>query len=256
MDGTLTTKKLDDTICIFNEASQNGPQVDAYLVTGTKRAVLIDTLQAETSLYARVKDLCSLPLDVLLTHGHWDHAGVSTKDFIAAGCDVYIDERDIPILTPDLKSAAYKPLRDGMIFDLGGYRLETISVPGHTPGSAVFLEREKQHLYTGDAIGAGVYWMHIPNTLSLRELQRSLKRLHEKVKNLDQLLIHPGHRNQAPVQLHHDFLLDTILATNKIISGEWVGKDKVTRLSSGIDVPCKTISYNLIRDYCYNPNNI
>jgi hypothetical protein len=98
--------------------------------------------------------------------------------------------------------------------------------------------------------------MQVPGALPLRELQKSLKALWDKVKDLDRLLIHPGHRHQAPVQLRRDFLSDTILVTDRIISGEWVGEDTVTRLGSGTDLKCKTLSYNLITDYCYNPDNI
>jgi glyoxylase-like metal-dependent hydrolase (beta-lactamase superfamily II) len=143
-----------------------------------------------------------------------------------------------------------------MVFDLGGTCLETIMLEGHTPGSCVFLDSCKQLLFTGDSIGAGVFWMQLPGSLPLRELSKNLLNLWGKVKDMNELMIHPGHRNQAPVQLYLGFLADTILVTNKIISGEWTGRDAEMTVSSGHHIKCKSASYNLIRDYCYRPDNI
>ena len=259
MDGTLATKKLADNIWTFNEAVETtGPQVDAYLITGTNRAVLIDTLLEETSLYSAVRAITALPLDVLITHGHPDHAGAATKSFYNAGCDVYIGAKDIPLLSKNnpMQANSFKLLEEGMVFDLGGYKLETIFAPGHTPDSAVFLEREKQHLYTGDAIGAGVFWMQVPTSLSLNKLLESLKALEGIVDGMDNLLIHPGHRHQAPIQLKKDFLTDTVFATEQIISSRWIGEDKTMTLGGMGEIKYKTISYKLITDYCYNPDKI
>jgi glyoxylase-like metal-dependent hydrolase (beta-lactamase superfamily II) len=257
MDGTLVTKRLEDNIWTFNEAVElTGPQMDAYLIAGAERALVIDTLQEETSLYRKVRELCSLPMDVLISHGHLDHAGVSTADFYAEGCKIWMDERDLPLITKWGRDAKwFSPLKEGQRFDLGGYCLEAISCPGHTPGSMVFLEREKRHLYTGDAIGAGVFWMQIPGALPLREFRGHLGRLWEIVKDMKDLKIHTGHRHQAPIQHDLEFLADTMLVTDKIISGEWAGEEK-TMERRDMRITYRTVSYKHIKDYCYNPENI
>jgi glyoxylase-like metal-dependent hydrolase (beta-lactamase superfamily II) len=257
MDGTLTTTRLEDHIWTFNEAVElTGPQMDAYLISGAERALVVDTLQEETSLYRKVRELCSLPIDVLISHGHLDHAGVSTGDFYAEGCKIWMDERDLPLITKwGRKAEWFSPLEEGQIFDLGGCCLEAVSCPGHTPGSMVFLEREKQHLYTGDAIGAGVFWMQIPGALPLREFRKHLGRLWETVKDMKDLKIHTGHRHQAPIQHDLEFLADTMLVTDKIISGEWIGEEKTMEWRD-MRIRYRTVSYKHIRDYCYNPENI
>ena len=266
MDGTLAVKQIGENIWTFNESvpstepnapSPIRPQVDAYLITGTERAVVIDTLMEERSLYEHVRKITSLPLDVLITHAHPDHAGVSTEDFYNAGCNIYICQEDHPLLHRfGRKTTFYKPLQEGMVFDLGGYRLETIMLPGHTPGSAVFLEAEKQHLYTGDAIGAGVFWMFTPASLSLRELRKNLTKLWDRVKGMDSLIIHTGHRHQAPIQHNLEFLCDTIFVTDKIISGEWVGEEREMLYSGSQRIKYLTLAYKYITDYAYNPDNI
>jgi hypothetical protein len=98
--------------------------------------------------------------------------------------------------------------------------------------------------------------MQLPGCLPLRELRENLKRLWDRVKDMDGLMIHPGHRSQSPVQLYLGFLADTILVTNKIISGEWTGRDAEMTISSGRHIHCKSVAYNLIKDYCYSPENI
>jgi glyoxylase-like metal-dependent hydrolase (beta-lactamase superfamily II) len=262
--GTKGSARPADNIWDLNETRDEKPNVDAYLITGTEKALLIDTLRNERSLFKIVKELTSLPLEVVLTHGHWDHAGAAIKDFYEAGHTIYLSEDDFYIfkdknfssLTHGLKAEYFTPLKAGMEFDLGSYTLETIMLPGHTPGSAVFLEKEKQHLYSGDSIGAGVFWMQLPGALPLTELRKNLGKLWDRVKGMGNLLIHPGHRCQSPVQLDLHFLADTILVTDNIINGVWPGDEREITLSNGQQIKCRTVAYNLIRDYCYNPENI
>jgi glyoxylase-like metal-dependent hydrolase (beta-lactamase superfamily II) len=259
MTTTLTVKKLADNIWNFGEGMNDEPGVDAYLVTGLNRAVVIDTLAQEPALYRKVRELTSLPVDVLLTHGHSDHAGVSTKDFFEAGCKIYMHEADLNLpfagAGDRIDAAWITPLRDGMIFDLGGPRLETILLPGHTPGSAVFLDSEGQLLFTGDGIGAGVFWMHIPGTLPLGEFAGNLHKLYDRVKHLEKLLVHPGHRHQAPIQHDLEFLADTVFVTDKILSGEMPGEERQMDFP-GAQFSYRTVAYKHIRDYCYRTDNL
>ena len=51
-----------------------------YLVVGTERALLIDTGSGYCDLKSIVERLTDKPYDVVLTHGHVDHAG---------GCDIF-----------------------------------------------------------------------------------------------------------------------------------------------------------------------
>jgi glyoxylase-like metal-dependent hydrolase (beta-lactamase superfamily II) len=244
-------KKLDDNLWTFNEANSR----DAYLILGTERAALIDALWDKNDLFDCVRNLTSLPVDVLLTHGHRDHAGEALKDFRAAGCALYLNGKDFFLLWDDCGQGWFKRLEDGMVFDLGGCRLEAIALAGHTPGGMVFLERTRQLVFTGDGTGAGVFWMQLPGGLPLRELRKNLGRLWETVKDMESLKLHPGHRHQAPVQLGRDFLADTILVTDKIISGELAGR-YVEQEFHGTLIRCKTVAYKLITDYRYRQENI
>ncbi|MDR2730781.1 MAG: MBL fold metallo-hydrolase [Treponema sp.] len=88
-------KKIGENVyCITERTPENGGEVNAYLVTGTKKAVLIDSLMTDRSLYETVKNITSLPLEVILTHGHSDHAGAGLHKFHEAGVTIYISEKD------------------------------------------------------------------------------------------------------------------------------------------------------------------
>lgn len=262
MDGTLATKQLAPNIWTFNESVERedgiGPQVDAYLITGADRALVVDALMQERGLYRAVRGLTDLPLELVVTHGHPDHAGAAVQDFHDAGCTMYIPMAEKPVLE-SFKGAPlswFQPLEEGMVFDLGGVKLEVLMLPGHTPGGAMLLDRENQLLYTGDAIGAGVFWMHTPVSLPLHQFLVNVKEVRARLEPYNELVLHTGHRHQAPQPLTRAFMDDVIYMTEKIVSGEWVGEDKVMRYAGTDEYPYKTVAYKLMGDYCYNPDKL
>lgn len=143
-----------------------------YLVKGDGRAALIDSGSGFGSLRRVVDGLTALPLTVLLTHGHMDHA-MGAGEF----GEVRMNPQDIPVFCdharPDYRRAflrvtcrekadtlpmvpaadpgQFRPLADGDSFDLGGLHLDVFGCPGHTPGSVVVLLRELRILFMGDA---------------------------------------------------------------------------------------------------------
>jgi len=124
------------------------------LVIGEKRAVLIDTGNAYGDIIPLVRDYTDLPLDLLITHSSYDHWRGAYQ--FEGKHDIYMHEADYAKIQ-DLMNKwrltfTPKPLNDGDVFDLGGIELEAIHVPGHTPGSIVFLDKKQNYLYTGDAV--------------------------------------------------------------------------------------------------------
>lgn len=153
-----------------------------YLVVGTERALLIDTGSGYCDLKQIVERLTDKPYDVVLTHGHVDHAG---------GCDIF---REIFIHPGDvelarsisredrigygeaIRNAMGEPvwdygsenvrqwagfhicrdLTDGMVFDLGGRRLTVYHTPGHTKGSCCLIDDRSRILFSGDAANSNL----------------------------------------------------------------------------------------------------
>jgi glyoxylase-like metal-dependent hydrolase (beta-lactamase superfamily II) len=83
---------------------------------------------------------------IFLTHGHGDHTA-GCKLFPSA--QIYALETELPLLGDSVKVT--HPLKDGEIVNVGDLRVETFAVPGHTPGSAVYLARRV--LFFGDSAG-------------------------------------------------------------------------------------------------------
>lgn len=84
---------------------------------------------------------------IFLTHGHPDHT---------AGCKLFPDAQvyamaeDVALVGDAAKVT--HPLKDGDVATVDDLRVEAFSVPGHTPGSAVYFSRGV--LFFGDSAGA------------------------------------------------------------------------------------------------------
>jgi glyoxylase-like metal-dependent hydrolase (beta-lactamase superfamily II) len=74
--------------------SIDGPANDLmYLVTGTRRAMLVDTGMGLGDLAGMVRGLTDLPLTVVNTHGHPDHAGEGLLWKHGSGMIIYNPQR-------------------------------------------------------------------------------------------------------------------------------------------------------------------
>ncbi len=256
---TIEVIQLNDRVWQFHEKNEFSP-VDAYLVCGDNKAVMIDGLCNAAGVYEKAREITELPMFMILTHGHGDHAGVGTDEFMAAGCDIYLQKEDLWMLKEDKSGVDLSKIKDiteGQVFDLGGLCLEVILVPGHTAGSIVLLDRENQLVYTGDTIGAGVYWMWLEESTTLREYEVQLVRLLDVAKKYPELVIYPGHIHQSKNILSTYYIEDVLYITRQIISGNMVGQDvEFCFDESGERYHFNEITYGSVRSYCYDPNKI
>jgi hydroxyacylglutathione hydrolase len=184
----------------------------AYLVAGTKAAALIDTCTGQDGLKAVVDGLAGgRPVIVALTHGHGDHSG-GVKYFP----EVRVHPADASSLPKD-STAVRRDLKDGDVIDLGGKRLDVVAIPGHTPGSVAFLDREGRYAMTGDGIGSSMVWMQLSTSLPLATYLQSVKKLEALKDGLDVLYV--GHHEQEKVALTRQYITDMRVVTEKILDG-------------------------------------
>ena len=210
-----------------------------YLIEGDQEALLIDGLTGVGSLKTYLQQLTALPVKLALTHGHLDHTGAAWE---YGSC--FIHPADLPLMYSSEHSGQEErlryvlsradrgaggdlptmedvipahpietiPLREGACFDLGGVCLEAIHVPGHTPGSLVFLDKGSRTLFSGDACNAYTL-LAIPGGCTVEVYRDSL--LHLKNWQQDFDVLYGGHNpNPVPNRIIDDAisLCDRILA--------------------------------------------
>ena len=258
----IQVQKITDTFFRLSELKDwkgDGnlvPSVDAYLLIGNKKAVLIDTLQSARGLYREVRRLTSLPLDVLITHGHVDHAGVALPEFLQAGCKVYMSFKDFELLH-FMGSPAEKEwfcdLKEGDVWELGGYRLQAFGCAGHSAGSVVLFDAGNGLLFTGDAVGAGNFWMHIPGACPLGVLKSSLENLMARIGQAERLVLYTGHQVQAPGILTEAYIREVYALTEDIMEGSVVGEACSAELL-GQRVDYRVANRGMVYSYCYREN--
>ncbi len=224
-----------------------------YLVVGEKRALAIDTGSGFYDYKSLIEKLTRLPYDVVVTHGHPDHAGGIGQFDV-----VYMHPADIPMLktithdqevqygeimwnmpigyrgvwgyTPaDARTFTnqpeIKPLSDGQVFDLGGRRLTVYHAPGHSLGSCVLVDDKSRILFSGDAANGNVSAM----TTSVSTILRGLVRLQKLRTDYDRQ--YTGHTAYAgtidAVSQEPRVLDDVIEAFRSLLRGD--AKTEVTR---------------------------
>lgn len=224
-------------------------ELNAYLVKGPDRSLLIDTgfrlpeckIALESGLAETGVDRSTL--DVLVTHIHTDHTGLSVE-MAGPGGHVYIGELDYPfttrafeeafwrqmdrrflgegfplseiqavsktnparVLGPQLDLPLYTAVKDGAVFQIGDYRLEVLSVPGHAPGQLCLWMEAQGILFTGDHVLFDItpnisVWANMDNMLG-----RYLENL-KRVRAYPVKLALPAHRHSGNLKKRVDELL-------------------------------------------------
>lgn len=217
-----------------------GKNSDLLIDTGFRRDVCQEALEAG------LKKLGSDPArrDVLVTHLHSDHSGMADL-FTGPDRRIYLSEIDISLLKYFLEvsdpfirhhrfleegfpkelleevhrtnpamtekmpgiDSRFHPLREGDTIQVGPYTLETLLVPGHTPGNTMFYMQEQQIMFTGDHILFDI----TPNITHWQTMEDSLGSYLEqlrRVRNIPVRLALPGHRKTGDYGSRIDSILE------------------------------------------------
>ena len=250
------TGKIGEHLFQMNESNQDGPYVDSYLYIGTEKAVVIDALEKAENLYESVRRITDLPLELILPHGHPDHAGKGKEAFVSHGVPVWMAEEDIPVYRSYFhEDPVFLPLQDGQVFPLGDRKLETIYCPGHTPGSVVFLDAKNEIMFSGDSVGSGHFWMQLRHSLPLHVFRKNLQNLIDRTAGLKNLRIFPGHRIQSPVQLNRQYLLDEAKLLDRILAKK-IDPEKKTMVINSEDIVFCEAGEGMLINMCYDPENL
>ena len=136
---------------------------DMYLLVGRSKALLIDlsnnikwadnaaeSLRSIVAERTKGKDLI-----ITFTHNHGDHTGMWNAYRTDANVAFAYPKADFQNFLTQEEAAKWPLYNEGFEFDLGGMKVQTIAVPGHTPGSMVFYLKGHNIIFSGDAIGSG-----------------------------------------------------------------------------------------------------
>jgi glyoxylase-like metal-dependent hydrolase (beta-lactamase superfamily II) len=155
----------------------------------TNESLVVDAPAKASEIIAGLQG--TNPRYILLTHDHSDHTGAlaSLRSRLKVPLAAY--EAD----SSTLKTPPEILLKDGDTISLGNLKVDTLHVPGHTPGSLCF--KIGKYLLAGDTIfpgGPGKTW-------SPDEFHQILKSITEKIFLLpDDTFIYPGHGDGTTVR--------------------------------------------------------
>ncbi len=196
-EGLLSMKVIRIELGPFN--------VNCYVLLSadTNEAVVIDPSVASLEVKRLIGNV-ELKY-VLNTHGHFDHIG--GNNFIQQGTDakIVIHEKDAALLADpraNLSTFFTDPVyshpadivigKEGFNFSVGGYRFETISIPGHSECSVAYYCKSKGIVFSGDLI--------FPQSIGRTDLPGgNFEKLQKSIDVLlslpDKTMVYPGHED-------------------------------------------------------------
>ena len=157
-----------------------------FLLTGTEKALLIDSGMMVNNAKEIAESLTDLPVSLLNTHADRDHIG-SNEQFES----FYIHPAEEPLYRSSGKEGRIIPIKDGDTINLGNREMKIIDLPGHTPGSIAVLDVAARVLISGDPIQRnGRIFMFGPHR-NMNMYIESLEQLEKRKPEFDE--IWPSH---------------------------------------------------------------
>ena len=180
---------------------------NAYFITDglSRNAVCIDCGEDINAVRAAEEKYGFKVTAVLLTHGHFDHAGAA-KDLQDGGAKIYISEKDFGKLQNDLNLGKYMgytmkkltpdfTFKDGDELIFGDLKIKAVETAGHTSGSASFIAEDA--LFTGDTLFCGSWGRTDLGDGNFNDLISSVKKLFSLKGDYK---IFPGHGERTTLQ--------------------------------------------------------
>lgn len=183
-----------------------------FLLTGSEKALMIDSGMTCPNALELAKELTSLPIELLNTHADPDHiSGIQAWD------QFYMNEKEKQNYGMRNVKGEILPIKTGTLLDLGDRPLTVIELPGHTPGSVAVLDQKNRVLFSGDAIQDSNIFMFGPG----RNLQQYLDSFANLDPYKDQFdTIYPSH---GSIPVKPELIPHLIQAGQTILKGEAQG---------------------------------
>jgi glyoxylase-like metal-dependent hydrolase (beta-lactamase superfamily II) len=210
--------------------------VQCYLIEGQDVALLVDSCMSGGADFAStVRGLTDKRIALVITHSDFDHTG-GQADFLPAF--IHPSEFERYLAKKGNSAQSIHALWEDMIIKLGEVEIETILIPGHTPGSIALFDRRNGRLFVGDTISD--MWIFLfGEGRSVPAFIASLKKLERLTSPEGQLgplvSIHPAHGSTT---LGPEWITRTRIAAEKLLAGELEARE------APIKENCKLYSFD------------
>lgn len=189
-----------------------GPvQTNCYFIINekTNEMIMVDPGASAKKLAEKVDAAGYKPVAVLLTHGHFDHAGAAEEFAKLYDIKIYAHEAEKETLeNPSLNLSAwdgddvkYKAdvfVKDEEELDLAGFHVRVLFTPGHTVGGCCFYLPYENAVFVGDTLFCGSVGRTDFPKGSMSDLVRGIK---EKLMVLpEDTTVFPGHNDITSIE--------------------------------------------------------
>lgn len=189
-----------------------GPvQTNCYFAINkeTKEALVIDPGEEAARLMQQIKEQGLTVAAILLTHGHFDHAGAAAELSALCNAPIYAHEAEKETLESEKlnacwmigKKETYRAdlfVKDEQELDLAGFHIRVLFTPGHTKGGCCYYFPYENVVFSGDTL----FQMSVGRTdLEGGSMSQIVRSIQEKLMPLpEQTVVYPGHGEATTIE--------------------------------------------------------
>lgn len=189
-----------------------GPvQTNCYFAINkeTKEALVIDPGEEAARLMQQIREQGLTVAAILLTHGHFDHAGAAEELSALCNAPIYAHEAEKETLESEKLNACWMIgrketyradlfVKDEQELDLAGFHIRVLFTPGHTRGGCCYYFPYENVVFSGDTL----FQMSVGRTdLEGGSMSQIVRSIQEKLMPLpEQTVVYPGHGEATTIE--------------------------------------------------------
>lgn len=188
-------------------------QANCYFLIEGEECLIVDPADDAAFILEELQRRKLKLVGMIATHGHFDHVLAAGEIQMHVGnryvCSFHINQNDKFLVDRLNETAEYflgynphslqpkeiKYLKEGKL-DVGSWKLDVISTPGHTPGSVGYSFPKERIIFTGDTLFKGGIGRYDFSYSCKNDLKKSINNLFQLPKNT---VIYSGHGEETTI---------------------------------------------------------